>query len=172
MAIKSVWGFGGVQFEYDTTVTFTHGQGKLWFQQVNNIYTAKSGAVTNILQGYRAMMSIKLWQTEADGSEAILFQQLIEMLNMANGAAITIYPKYDSATSSTLSYSMVLVSDINIEDLANNTPIGQSLELQFTGSHLLTVMPTLIDNPAEYFVIDENGNQVVDENANNLTAEQ
>ena len=172
MAMKSVWGFGGVQFEYDTTVTFTNGQGKLWFQQVNNIYTAKSGAVTNVLQGYRAMATIKLWQTKADGSEALLFQELIDMLNMANGAAITIYPKYDNASSSTLSYDMVLVSDIKIEDYANNTAIGQTLELQFTGSQILSTMPTLVDNPAQYFLIDENGNQVVDENANNLTAEQ
>ena len=90
-----------------------------------------------------------------------------------NGAAITIYPKYDNASSSTLSYDMVLVSDIKIEDYANNTAIGQTLELQFTGSQILSTMPTLVDNPAQYFLIDENGNQVVDENAtpNNLTAE-
>lgn len=171
MAMKSVWGFGGVQFEFDTTVIYTNGQGKLWFQQVNNIYTAKSGAVTNMLQGYRAMMSIKLWNSAADGSEATLFQQLLDMFNDANGAAITIYPKYTAATDSTLSFSMVLTSDIAIEDVANNTPVGQYLELQFTGALLLAQLPTLIDNPATYFVIDESGNQVVDEYGNNLTAE-
>ena len=161
MAIKSVWGFGGVRFEYDTTITFTHGQGSLWFQQVNNIYTAKSGAVTNILRGYRPMMSIKLWQTESDGSEATLFQQLINMLNDANGAAITIYPKYDASTSSTLSYDMVLTSDINIQDTANNVAVGQTLDLQFTGAYLVNAMPTLVDNPSTFYLIDHLGQNVI-----------
>ena len=172
MAMRSVWGFGNARFYYNgTTVTFPSAQGQLWFQQVGNQYVAKDGTLRNILRGYRAMMSIRLWNTAADGSDALLIQSLFSMITAANGAAITVYPRYEASTSSTLEFPSILTSDIKLIDGAPNVAVGQYIDLDFACIYLLSQIPTLIDNPSIYLVIDENDNQIVDESGYPITME-
>jgi hypothetical protein len=173
MAMKSVWGFGNAKFYYNgTTVSFPAAQGQLWFQQVGNQYVAKDGTLRNILHGYRAMMSIRLWNTAADGSDAVLMQSLFSLITAANGAAITVYPRYNASTSSTLGFPSILTStDIKLIDGAPNVAVGQYIDLEFACIYLLSQIPTLVDNPSIYSVIDENDNQIVDEYGNPITME-
>ena len=173
MAMKSVWGFGNARFYYNgTTVTFPSAQGQLWFEQVGNQYVAKDGTLRNILRGYRPKMSIRLWNTAADGSDAVLMQSLFSMITAANGAAIIVYPRYEASTSSTLAFASILTSsDIKLIDGAPNVAVGQYIDLDFACIYLLSQIPAFVDNPSIYFVIDENDNQLVDESGNTITME-
>lgn len=170
MSFRTVWGFGGVKFEFDSSIEFPKAAGTLWFQQVGKIYTAKNGEQVNLLKGYRAMISVRLWNNNADGSDAILISELFDMISAAHGLPISIYPRYEPTVSSGLEFECILTSDIKMVDISN-VAVGQYIDLEFSGAYLIDRIPTFVDNPASYYVIDIDSNTVTDINGNILTME-
>jgi len=163
----TLWGWGGVKFEYNDTIEFAHGEGRITFQQDQNTYKSKSGNMIKRLNGYRALINVKIWNdTDTDAAG---LKSLFSILNDAGSNAITIYPRFDSVSGSTLSYEVYCNSDISMIDIAQ-VPVGQYIELEFIGSELLSEIPTLSSNPSTYYVIDNSGNTVVDASGNQLIA--
>ena len=165
--MNTVWGWGGIRFEYDTTIDFVKGEGTLRFTQDANTYRTKSGNMMHIVNGYRAMVTAKLWNLVA--ADAINIAALFDMISQANGAAISVYPRYSSSIQSGLSLEMICISDIGLNDVAL-VPVGQYIELEFMGSELLPAIPTLIDNPSTDYYVDESANQYIDDLGNIYTS--
>jgi len=161
--MDTIWGFGGARFELDTTVDFTSAIGKLRFAQEATNRTAKAGNLKQIMRGWRPMLKIQLWNI-LDGDAADIVA-VFDMISTANGNPITIYPRYDSTSSSDLNFDFVCTTDIEMIDLAD-IPVGQYIELEFTGSQRLNTIPTFIANPAVGIMADESGNTYVDDAGN------
>jgi len=164
--MNTVWGFGGARFEYDTTIDIATATGLLRFTQDANTYRTKAGTIKQIVNGWRPMAKIKLWNVV--DQDAIDIVGVFDMISSANGAALTIYPRYDNTSSSTLSFEFICTTDIEMIDVAN-TPVGQYIELEFTGYDLLDRIPAFINNPSIENMVDESANQYIDDLGNTYT---
>jgi hypothetical protein len=164
--MNTVWGFGGARFEYDTTIDIATASGVLRFVQDANTYRTKAGTIKHIVNGWRAMAKIKLWNVT--DQDAIDIVGVFDMISSANGAPLTIYPRYDSANASTLGFELICTTDIEMIDYAN-VAVGQYIELEFTGYELLERIPTLIDNASTMNMVDESDYQYIDDLGNDYT---
>lgn len=164
--MNTVWGFGGARFEFDTTIDFATATGKIRFAQEATTKKAKAGNIKQIMHGWRPMASIKIWNVI--DSDAISIVALFDMISAANGNPITIYPRYDSTTGSELGYDFICTTDIEMIDVAL-VPVGQYIELEFTGSQRISTIPTFINNPSTGIMVDESANVYVDDAGDTYT---
>ena len=99
------------------------------------------------------------------------WKKLLQYINISNAANTPLYisPRNDNYTTweAARKYAVVLDSDINNQDIGNGA--SQNLELVFTGTDLLPVIPTYLTSAVVYNMVDELLNQYVDEDGNPYT---
>jgi len=163
--MKTVWGFGGIYFVGIADFTTSTGTIRIMQEGVDRI--AKDGTYDHRIKGYRARISVKLWNSASDGSDAVKIANLLDTLSALEGK-IAICPRYNLSSGSTLQFNVVCVSDYAMIDVAN-VAVGQYIELEFVELTRSTSIPTLLSDPSTLYIVDENANSVVDENGNKLT---
>ncbi len=166
-----LWGFGAVTFSDGVdTITLNHATGRLGFTEERNVYRTKSGGTVVNHRGYRAKISVKLWNIgKADKkADAQTLSEVVAMLNSTKNVGIIVAPRVEAAGS--LHYLCLLDSDIDPEDISYNVPVGQTLDLEFTGKETLPNLPTFTSSEEYYNVVDADGDQIVDDDGNKIIA--
>jgi len=148
MATKSIWGWGGVRFVYDTSdVTFLTSFVNLVFEPVKQVIELSDGTIYEKQRGWRARLSVDLLNYDTGDSDKVI--TLIGIINssVTAQAGITIYPKYETPDlGQNWSGQFRLASSIGFDDVVKNMFAGQSAQLDFVGS---VIIPTLPDNASD-----------------------
>lgn len=171
MSQRILWGFGSTIFGLDSlnTVKFNYAQTQIRFIPVYNRFETISRQIRTVLKGYRPQFTITLVNImDGDWDK---WKKLLQYINISNADNIPLYisPRNDNYTTweAARKYAVVLDSDINNQDIGNGA--AQNLELVFTGTDLLPVLPTYLTSAVVYNMVDQLDNQYVDEDGNPYT---
>lgn len=167
MATKSIWGFGSLNLRnsgYD--ISFPYALQRLYFEPVKNRQTAITGKLHQTQNWFRPYIQCVISICNDSDIENLI--SLVQMLNFVTSDPIYITPNYSVTNTENNEYEVYIDSDqIQFAQLAN-AEVGQSITLVFIG-RTLTKLPTNISNAVVYNLVDQLGNQFVDELGNTIT---
>lgn len=141
MSATLVYGFGGVRIGCENNfASFETAKSDFLFEPIFNQMQMLSGKIVKEIKGYRAKISVLIYNAKAGDWQKI--RNLFSFLN--SNQEISIEPKFSSSLNPLKFENCILQGNISFKDLAN-FKCGQSIVLDFVTSEIYPEIPFCID---------------------------
>lgn len=179
MAIRVIWGFGGIEIaainDFSESVFFDHTTGRLEFIQEYNEYITESRVLRRVFKGWRPRITCRIYNTGCpvtNGNDYDEIRHLIDIVNYARrtGESFYVRPRHDTDFSSdSLYYQCELTSDSFIVEDGSPTAAFQTLDLEFRGVSLVDSIPNYMTGGAAKYWTSQTPDSYVDQAGNKFT---
>jgi len=119
--------------------------GKVEFEPKEEMFETLGGDIIPRFKGYRAKVSVKLWNLRAQDYQDHLTLMNIINASRTNGVPILLQPRFSSGASLDI---YVICKDKFGYDEITNLNAGQSLDLAFESKSLISELPLLVNLPS------------------------
>lgn len=165
MAIKSIWGFGGIYIRNDSiSIQFPHAINELYFSKQNYRHKSISGKLYQTSVYYRPIIQANI--SICDSNDINKLKDLVNVLNFYTEDKLYIQAQYNTDNTQNIEYQCYLDSDqVRFEQLAQ-AQVGQTITLKFIGIQKLDQMPIHTSNSDIYRIVDNTDSYYIDQSGN------
>lgn len=163
-----IFSYGAPRFSLgNLSVAFSNKNpaGTIEFEPKEDNFETLSGKQITNFKGYRAKITLKLYNLAPDDYQKHL--QLLNIINTSRSFNVPILLQPRFSTGATLSLWVRAKSSISYKEITNLNA-GQTVDLNFESDNLLSEMPLLVNLPgfllldsSHYLLLDSSGHKLI-----------